>query len=92
MIERIYQAWNGILRRIRRRWFRLRGVRMGRACWIQAIQIPRNPRDILLEEEVALDDGVVLLTTGEGRETPRIRIGSPHLHQPFYDVGCVRFD
>ena len=49
---------------------------MGRRSWIQAIRVPRNPWDILLEDEVALDDGVVLLTTGEKRELPRIRIGS----------------
>jgi acetyltransferase-like isoleucine patch superfamily enzyme len=57
-------------------WLQRRGVRMGRRCWIQAVRIPRNPWDIFLEDEVALDDEVVLLTTGEKRELPRIRIGA----------------
>jgi maltose O-acetyltransferase len=76
MLEALYQAWRGVVRRLRRRWLRLRGVQMGRGCWIQAIQVPRNPRDIVLEMEVALDDNVVLLSTGEERDLPRIRIGS----------------
>jgi len=36
--------------------------------------IPRNPWDIKLEEGVMLDRHVVLLSTGEPVETPRIRI------------------
>jgi serine acetyltransferase len=76
MIESAYQAWCGCLRRLRRQWLRLRGVQLGRRCWIQAIEIPTNPWDIALGDEVALDSHVVLLTTGERRMTPRIRIGS----------------
>jgi acetyltransferase-like isoleucine patch superfamily enzyme len=49
---------------------------MGRGCWIQAIEVPRNPRDIILGDNVALDAGVVLLTTGEHRPVPRLQIGS----------------
>ncbi len=55
---------------------RLRGVRLGRGCWIQSIEIPRNPWDIDLGDEVALDKHVVLLTTGERRTAPRIQIGA----------------
>jgi acetyltransferase-like isoleucine patch superfamily enzyme len=60
---------------------------MGRECWIQAICVPRNPWDIFLEDEVALDDGVVLLTTGEKRESPRIQIGARS-----YVNRCTMFD
>ena len=76
MIEQIYQAWFGCLRRLRRRWLRLRGVQLGRGCWIQSIEIPRNPWDVALGDEVALDNHVTLLTTGDRQTGPRIRIGS----------------
>lgn len=76
MIERIFHASTGIARRIRRQWLRWRGVRMGRGCWIQAIEISRNPTDVLLGDEVALDANVVLLTTGGPKSFPRIQIGS----------------
>ena len=76
MIERFYQACSGVRRRLRRQWLRWRGVHIGRGCWIQAIEIPRNPWDIVLADEVALDHHVVLLTSGERRAEPRIRIGA----------------
>lgn len=76
IVEHAYQSGLALRRRARRLWLQSRGVRMGRRCWIQAVRIPRNPWDICLEDEVALDDDVVLLTTGEKRESPRIRIGA----------------
>ena len=76
MIERICQAWFGLVRRVRRQWLRARGVKIGRRCWIQSVGIPRNPWDVMLEDNVMLDDHVVLLTTGEHRPAPRIHIGS----------------
>src|SRR5262249_2205765 len=76
MLELVFQFWNGLVRRFRRQFLRWRGVRMGRGCWIQAIEVARNPRDILLGDGVALDAGVVLLTTGEGRPAPRLQFGS----------------
>jgi maltose O-acetyltransferase len=75
MIERAYQIWSGMLRRVRRQWLRLRGVQFGSRCWIQSIEIPRNPWDIVLGDEVALDKHVVLLTNGHRQTAPRIRIG-----------------
>jgi maltose O-acetyltransferase len=76
VIERLYQIGCGVRRRLRRRWLCFRGVRVGRGCWIQDVEIPRNPWDIVLEDEVALDSHVVLLCTGERRSEPRIRIGA----------------
>jgi maltose O-acetyltransferase len=76
MIERFYQAWRGVRRRLRRQWLRFRGVRVGSGCWIQAIEVPRNPWDVVLEDEVALDNHIVLLASGERRAEPRIRIGT----------------
>jgi acetyltransferase-like isoleucine patch superfamily enzyme len=49
---------------------------MGRGCWIQAIEVPRNPWDVVLEDEVALGNHIVLLASGERRAEPRIRIGT----------------
>jgi maltose O-acetyltransferase len=76
MIERHFQAYLGVLRRLRRQWLRMRGVQLGRGCWIQAVEIPRNPWDVTLGDEVALDSHVTLLTTGTRQAAPRIRIGS----------------
>jgi maltose O-acetyltransferase len=76
MFERALQIGMGLARRFRRTWFRLRGVQIGHRCWLQAIEIPRNPRDIVLGDEVALDYHVVLLATGETTGKARIRIGS----------------
>lgn len=62
---------------IRLRILRLRllGVQVGRKCWIRRVRIPRNPWDIVIEDMVALDDGVVLLTTGSRQSSPRLVIG-----------------
>jgi acetyltransferase-like isoleucine patch superfamily enzyme len=76
LIEATCQVWLGVRRRIRRQWLRWRGVRMGQGCWIQAIEVPRNPNDVLLGDGVALDTNVVLLTTGTRQAAPRLQIGS----------------
>lgn len=62
-----------IAARARRAWWNALGARItgGR---LARVSIPRNPWDIELEH-AALDDGVVLLTTGPRQGTPRIRIG-----------------
>jgi acetyltransferase-like isoleucine patch superfamily enzyme len=41
---------------------------------LRKISVPRNPWDIELADHVALDDGVVLLTTGKRGGQARIRI------------------
>jgi acetyltransferase-like isoleucine patch superfamily enzyme len=65
--------------RARGAWFRLLGVRFAGRIDLRRISIPRNPWDISLGA-CALDDGVVLLTTGGRRDEaqggPRIVIGS----------------
>jgi maltose O-acetyltransferase len=62
--------------RIRVARLRIMGVRFGRKCWIRRIHVPRNPWDIVIGDFVALDDEVVLLTTGARKANPRLRIGS----------------
>lgn len=59
--------------RVRRAWFNALGARITRGR-LARIHIPRNPWDIELDD-VALDDDVVLLTSGPRGGAPRIRIG-----------------
>src|SRR5262245_13799002 len=63
---------------MRMRVLRLRalGMQIGRKCWIRRIRVPRNPWDIVIGDGVALDDDVVLLTTGVRAEQPRLAIGA----------------
>src|SRR6516164_3586701 len=53
---------------------RLLGVNIGRRCWVRRIHVPRNPWDIVISDGVALDDYVVLLTTGSRSNSPRLVI------------------
>jgi len=62
--------------RLRVARLRVLGMQIGRKCWIRRIRVPRNPWDIALGDEVALDDDVVLLTTGLRTEQPRLVIGA----------------
>jgi maltose O-acetyltransferase len=61
--------------RIRVARLRFLGLRIGKNCWVRRIRVPRNPWDITLDDAVALDDEVVLLTTGTREPKPRILIG-----------------
>jgi acetyltransferase-like isoleucine patch superfamily enzyme len=61
--------------RLRIARLRLLGVRIGRKCWIRRVQVPRNPWDIVIDDNVSLDDHVVLLTTGTRTGSPRLTIG-----------------
>jgi acetyltransferase-like isoleucine patch superfamily enzyme len=58
--------------RLRIARLRILGVRIGRNTWIRRIQVPRNPWDIIISDGVALDDYVVLLTTGSRSNIPRL--------------------
>ncbi len=62
----------------RLRIFRLRilGAKIGKRCWLRDIWVPRNPWDIVLEDGVALDRHVTLVTTGKPTGEPRIHIGA----------------
>ena len=66
---------DGLRRRLRVLFWRAMGMRVGQQCWIRQIRVDRNPWDIELSDGVALDEDVVLLTTGERRERPRISVG-----------------
>jgi maltose O-acetyltransferase len=67
---------DAISTRIRIARLRFLGVKIGKKCWIRRISVPRNPWDILIDDNVALDDDVVLLTTGSRSNRPRLTIGA----------------
>jgi maltose O-acetyltransferase len=76
LINRIIRYPGAIALRLRILRLRLLGVRIGRRCWIRRIHVPRNPWDIKISNAVALDDYVVLLTTGSRTNSPRLVIGN----------------
>ena len=65
-----------ITRRMRALIWRCQGVRIQGKCWLQQIEIPRNYFDISISDKVALDRGVILLSTGDRQSEPRISIGA----------------
>lgn len=75
LINRLIRYPRAVAGRFRIMRLRAYGVRIGRKCWIRRIQVPRNPWDIVIDDMVALDDEVVLLTTGTRNAKPRLLIG-----------------
>lgn len=59
----------------RLKW-RMLGASLGDHVNVRGAIIPRNPWDIALDDGATLEDGVVLLTTGDRTSAPRIRIGT----------------
>jgi acetyltransferase-like isoleucine patch superfamily enzyme len=76
LANRLIRFPAAVMIRVRRRWLRLLGAHIGSDCWLQEISVPRNPWDIYLDDNVSLDRGVVLLTTGPRGANPRIKIES----------------
>lgn len=64
----------GLSSRLRNFWFRSLGMRLEGYIWMRKVSIPRQWKDITLGKGVALDDGVVLLCSGEG-QLSRLVIG-----------------
>ena len=75
-VNRLIRYPGAIAMRLRVARLRLTGAQIGRKCWIRRIRVPRNPWDIAIGDEVALDDDVVLLTTGLRTPQSRLTIGS----------------
>jgi maltose O-acetyltransferase len=75
-INRVIRYPTAVAIRIRILRLRILGVRIGRKCWIRRIQIPRNPWDIVIGENVGLDEHIVLLTNGSRQKTPKLVIGA----------------
>jgi acetyltransferase-like isoleucine patch superfamily enzyme len=75
LINRMIRYPGAFAMRFRLMRLRLLGATIGRRCWIRRVHIPRNPWDIELADNVALDDRVVLLTTGVRTCWPKLAIG-----------------
>jgi maltose O-acetyltransferase len=76
LVNRLIRYPGAIAIRLRIAWLRMLGVSIGEKCWIRGIRVPRNPWDIVIEDYVALDDDIVLLTTGSRKSEPRLVIGA----------------
>jgi maltose O-acetyltransferase len=74
-VNRLLRYPASLASRLRIAWYRCLGARIAGRCWLRRISIPRNPWDVHLES-AALDDYVVLLSTGEPTGRPRIVIGA----------------
>jgi maltose O-acetyltransferase len=76
LINRLIRYPGAMAIRLRIARLRLLGAQIGRRCWIRRVHVPRNPWDIMVSDAVALDDHVVLLSTGSRANAPRLVIGS----------------
>src|SRR5947199_96913 len=76
LINRLIRYPRAIAMRFRSLRLRLLGMQIGQRCWIQKISVPRNPWDITIGDNCALDEGAILLTTGSRISPPRLRLGS----------------
>jgi len=73
----IVRAAGAMASRLRNVWYGLLGVDLGGYVWMRKISIPRQWSDIAIDGGTALDDGVVLLASGEVRSGKiRIRRGT----------------
>jgi acetyltransferase-like isoleucine patch superfamily enzyme len=75
-VNRSLRYPGAVAMRLRIARLRLMGMKIGRKCWIRSISVPRNPWDVAIGDDVALDDEVVLLTTGLRAPQPRLVIGA----------------
>lgn len=77
MLGQIIRLWVALTSRLRNAGYRLLGVELqGYGC-MRRISIPRGWREVAIERDVGLDDGVVLLCSGEfRREKILIRSGT----------------
>jgi acetyltransferase-like isoleucine patch superfamily enzyme len=60
----LHRACLGTASRLRNQYYRALGVRLDGYVWMRRISIPRCWADIRLGANVALDDGVVILSSG----------------------------
>jgi len=67
VLHNMLRYQTGLLSRLRNLWYRLLGVNITGYVWMQSISIPRQWRDITIEGNAALDDGVVLLCSGTAK-------------------------
>lgn len=71
----VHRLSMGAASRARNICYRALGVRITGYAWLRQIEIPRNWSDVLLEDGVALDRGVVIIASGPARAA-KVKIGS----------------
>ncbi len=69
----IARLLNGVTSRVRSAWYRMRGMRISGRVWLRDIEVKGSPSTVYLENGVALDRGVTLLSTNDQVE---IQIGA----------------
>lgn len=74
VINSLLRYYRSIGSRVRAFYLARLGVGILGKCWLGKISIPRNPWDMRLEEGVALDDHVTLISTGTWLGRARITI------------------
>lgn len=74
ILQWFVRAGGGLASRWRNLWYRVLGVRIEGYCWLRRISIPRHWEDIRLGKGVGLDEGVVLLCSGE-RKSGKLVLG-----------------
>ena len=67
MLALMIRIWAALTSRARNVWYRLLGVELQGYGGLRRISIPRLWRDIVIERDVGLDDGAVLLCSGKPR-------------------------
>lgn len=83
----IHRLGMGVASRCRNRAYRALGMRIEGYAWLRRIEISRNWCDITLEDQVALDQGVVIVTGGPpNRDKVRIGTGTYVNRYTIFDV------
>ncbi len=67
LAQLLFRACQGLASRTRNGFYRLLGMQLGGYVWMRAIRVPRQWEDITLEADCSLDEGVLLLCSGERR-------------------------
>lgn len=77
LINFVLRLPSALMMRARVVWWRLLGMRVGPRCWLQQVWVPRNPWEIEIEGNTAIDKQVTLLATGvDGSHKKKICIRS----------------
>jgi acetyltransferase-like isoleucine patch superfamily enzyme len=67
LVQALFRASQGLTSRVRNVFYRLLGMRLEGYVWMRAIRAPRQWEDITLEGGCSLDEGVLLLCSGDRR-------------------------
>lgn len=76
VITTFNRIMEGLGSRWRNTYYKILGVKIHDYVWIRKIEIPRNFKDIEIAGPCALDQGVILLCSGETLPHPKIYIGA----------------